>query len=155
MRKWLLIAAVAACCPIDAEATVRIDYPGCNTRSCERRMRARRTADRQRWRQVARPYRAWLASTRGASRGQPAPYDGPTPAMAFMARTSSRWVLAGGRRARLCRTTPNRRAGLQGGALRWLQGPAPGPLRLMAVRRRNLALMFHPLSMSTTDPAGQ
>jgi hypothetical protein len=77
MRAFLLAAAVAACCPDPpSAATVRIDYPGCNTRSCEKRMRAkahRKTV--QRWRQVARPHRGWLASTRACeTRGQPAPY---------------------------------------------------------------------------------
>jgi hypothetical protein len=97
----LLLAAAVACCPIDAKATVRIDYPGCNTRSCERRMHVKGHARTvARWRQVARPYRAWLASTRACEvKGQPRPYRTNTGNSFYGAYqfTLRSWRAVGGR----------------------------------------------------------
>ena len=73
-----------------------VDYPGCNTRRCVKRVQARahrRTV--RRWSATARPYAGWLAKVRQCESG--GRYRSVL-AMGFMGRISSR-SRAGGRSA--------------------------------------------------------
>lgn len=129
MRTLILLAAVAVCCPSDVEATVKIDYPGCNSRSCERRVQAqahRKTVAH--WRQVARPYRAWLASTRACeTRGQAEPYRTNTGNGFFGAYQFTRrsWFAVGGRG--FAHQAEASEQDYRAVRLRWLQGTGAWP----------------------------
>jgi hypothetical protein len=78
------------------------DYPGCHSRACVRRVQARGHGNTvRRWKRTARPYAAWLRSTRACESGSAGGYTLSTTGNGFWfayQHTASSWYAAGGRR---------------------------------------------------------